>query len=220
MKLRCCVQAQKHLSTSVIQPPSERTKLASASFQQDHLTVMWSNGLLQTYNTALTRGTTLSVQTSRRLHAFDLGSDQMVLDRQDQQQQQLPAQQHTGTKKRKSTAAAAAAEEPAPDSDILSTTPVPLLVPLGSHSVAAIREPSDLPDNGHSLDLEITVADTRYGCVQSVTSVKLPGSGTVDRAGKDHQEAVQLSSGMGNLALLMHGAVWYISIQVKYSRNE
>ena len=217
MKLGCCVQAQKHLSTSVVQPPSEGTKLVSASFQQGHLTVMWSDGLLQSYNTA---GPMLNVQTSRRLHAFDLGLDQTVLDNQDQQYQQQPAQQHTGNKKRKSTAAAATEKEPAPDNDMPPTTPVPLLVPLGGHSVAAIREPSDLPSNGHhSSDLEITVADTQYGCIQSVASVKLPGSGAVDRHGKDQQEALQLSSGMGNLVLLMHGAVWYISIQVSHSRE-
>lgn len=145
----------------------------------------------------------------------------MVLDSLDQLHQQEPAQQHTGNKKRKSTAAAAAAaKEPAPENDLPSTTPVPLLIPLGGHSVAAIREPSDLPSNGHhSSHLEIIVADTQYGCVQSVTSVKLPGSGAVDRSGRDQQEALQLSSGMGNLVLLMHGAVWYFSIQVGHSRK-
>lgn len=219
-KPHCCVQGQKHLSTSFIHLPSEDVKLASSSFQQGHLTVMWSNGLLQSYNTALIRGTTLSVQTSRRLHTFDLGSDQMVLDDQDQQHQQEPAQQHTGNKKRKSTAAAAAAKEPAPADDLLSATPVPLLVPLGGHLVAAIREPSDLPINGHhSSHLDITVVDTQYGCVQSVSTVKLPGSGAVDQSGKDQQEALQLSSGMGDLVLLMHGAVWYVSIQVRHSRS-
>ena len=207
------LQGQRHLSTSVIQPPSEGTKLASSSFGEGQLSVMWSNGLLQSYNTALTTGSMLSVHTSRRLHAFDLGSDQMVLDSQDQHRQQEPAQQNTGRKKRKS---AAAAKEPAPDCDMVSTAPVPLLVSLRGHSVAAIREPSDLPINGHhSSELEIAVADTQYGCIQSVTNVKLPGSGAVDRPGKEQQEALQLSSGMGNLVMLLHGAVWYISIQVR-----
>lgn len=215
LKLRCCAQGQKHISTSVFHPPSEGAQLAAASFQQAHLTVMWSTGLLQSYNTALATGNTLSIHTSRRLRAFDLGSNSMMLDHQqeDQHHQQEPAKQHPGKKKRKS---AATAREPAPDSDTGSAAPAPMLVPLGGHSVAAIREPTDLPSNGHhSADLEITVADTQYGCIQSVTCVKLPGGGAVGRGGRDQQEALQLSSGMGNLVLLMHGAVWYISIQVR-----
>ena len=93
-----------------------------------------------------------------------------------------------------------------------------MLVPLGGHSVAAIREASDSPTNGHHCsDLEVTVADTQYGCIQSVTNVKLPGSAGVEGSGRDQQEALQLSSGMGNLVLLMHSAVWFISIQVRLS---
>lgn len=220
LKLSCCAQGQKHISSSVIHPPSEGAQVAAASFQQAHLTVMWSTGLLQSYDTALATGNTLSIQTSRRLRAFDLGSSPMMLDHQEDQQhqQQGPSQQHSGKKKRKS---AAVAREPAPDSDVVSTAPAPMLVPLGGHSVAATRELSDSPSNGHhSADLEITVADTQYGCIQSVTSVKLPGSAAVGKASKDQQEALQLSSGMGNLVLLLHGAVWYISIQVRVALVE
>lgn len=181
---------------------------------------MWSTGLLQSYNIAHATGNSLSIQTSRRLPAFDLGSSPMILDHQeDQQQPQEPAQQHTGKKKKRKSAAVA--QEPVPESDMVSSAPVPMLVPLGGHSVAATREVLDLPSNGHhSADLEITVADTQYGCIQSVTSVKLPGSAAVDRAGKDQQEALRLSSGMGNLVLLMHGAVWCISIQVRVGLAE
>ncbi|KAL3134098.1 hypothetical protein ABBQ32_008522 [Trebouxia sp. C0010 RCD-2024] len=209
----------KHISNCVFQPPSDSAKLVSASFQDGHLAILWSDGLLQAYNTAPTPGNPLTVHTTARLRSFNLASSAMTLDNQEQHPQAplQQQQQHSGKKRRKSAAvAAAAAREPLSDSATASTTTAPMLVPLGEHAVAAVREPSDLSTNGHqSTELEITVANTQYGCVQSVTTVKLPGGGGVESAAPGLQEAVQLRSGMGSLVLLMHSAVWYISIQAQ-----
>lgn len=213
------LQGLKLLSTGVFQPPSDSAKLVSASYQANYLTILWSDGHLQAYNTARTTGNALSEHTSSRLRAFDAPSSHMALDSQDQHPQE-PQQQPSGKKKRKSTAAAAAAaQQPLNDGATPSSNTVPMLLPLGGHALAAIREPSDLPTNGqHSTEMEITVANTQYGCIQSVTSVKLPGGGGVNGSAGAQQEALQLRSGMGDLVLLMHSTVWYISIQVGNSR--
>ena len=199
----------------------------SSSFQEHYITVMWSNGLLQTFNTAIHQspaGARLSIHTSRHLLAFDLGSEHMLVDdaqkdvQQQQQQQQEQKQQQLALKKKRKAAAAAVTAEP--DDNAASNSLVPMLSPLGGHSVVAIREPEHLPTNGHaSVDVEATVADAQYGCVQSVTGIKLPGdAASVGRSsdlGRSEQDVLQLRSGMGNLVLLMHNAVWYISIPVR-----
>lgn len=219
-KMVAALQGHKHISTSDIPAPSLAAKIMSSSFQERHLTVMWSNGLLQAFNTALrptTAGSTLAVHTSRHLPAFDLGSKHMLIDdAQEEQQQQQGQQQLAGKKKRKAAAATVLAKS---DDHAALDSFVPMLVPLGGHSVMAIREPKHLPTNGHaSANVEATVADTQYGCVQSVTGIKLPGhagsaGSTMDLGGLE-QDALQLRSGMGNLVLLVHNAVWYISIPV------
>lgn len=216
----CWLQGLRHISTRVFQPPSDSAKLISASFQDGHLAILWSDGVLHAYNTGPTPGNPLTVHTSTRLRSFTPGSSAMALDNQEQHPQGPLQQQHSGKKRRKSAPAAAAAREPLPDSATASITTAPMLIPLGGHAVAAVREPSDLPTNGHhSTELEITVANTQYGCVQSVTSVKLPGGGGMEGAARGQQEAVQLRSGMGSLVLLMHSTVWHISIQVKHSKT-
>ena len=215
------VQTQKRTGLYAICAPSEAAKLVSASFQEGHLTLMWSNGFLQAVNTELqssTVGSDLNIHITRRLSAFDLGPEPMLIDTeqsqcQDEKQQQQPAGKK---KKRKSSVAA----DCVPAGKLVSTGLVHMLVPLGGHSVAALREPVEAHTNGHqSSDVEITVAETQYGCVQSVTSVKLPGvaasrRNSAELHGMQH-EAFQLHSGIGNLVLLMRNAVWYISVQVK-----
>ncbi|DBA81279.1 TPA: hypothetical protein ACH3X2_006899 [Trebouxia sp. C0005] len=220
----------KPMGTHVIPQPANNAKLASASLRDQQLICLWSGGLLQAFNivpNAVPGVAAFKLQSSRQLLGFASPSDSMT---DDQQQQQPPfdstskpsREPKSGKKRRKSAAPVetAAVAKPANGPKPFR----PMVVPLGGHTMAAIKEATEVPTNGHqTLGLEFAITDSLYGCVQSVMPVKLPNRLPAAAAaaqlhnGPDSttQEAVQLQSGMGHLALLFNDAVWSISAQAQ-----
>ncbi len=216
------------MGTHVIPQPANNAKLASASIRDQQLICLWSGGLLQAFNivpNAASGVAAFKLQSSRQLLGFASPIDSISDDQQQQQQPfdstSKPSRESKSGKKRRKPVA------PVETADLAKSANGPkpfrpMVVPLGGHTMAAIKEATELPTNGHqTLGLEVAMTDSLYGCVQSVTPVKLPNRAPAAAAAQLHsgcdsrrQEAVQLQSGMGHLALLFNGAVWSISAQV------
>ena len=213
------------MGTHVIQQPANNAKLASASIRDQQLICLWSGGLLQAFNivpNAASGVAAFKLQSSRQLLGFASPTDHISDDQLQQQpfdSTSKPSREPKSGKKRRKPAA------PVETADVAKSVNGPepfrpMVVPLGGHTMAAIKEATELPTN-----LEVAITDSLYGCVQSVTPVKLPNRAPAAAAaaqlhdGPDsrRQEAVQLQSGMGHLALLFNGAVWSISAQVRLS---
>lgn len=215
------------MGTHVIPQPANNAKLASASIRDQQLICLWSGGLLQAFNivpNAASGVAAFKLQSSRQLLGF-ASTSESTSDDQPQQQPfdstSKPSRELKSGKKRRKPAA------PVETADLAKSANGPepfrpMVIPLGGHTMAAIKEAPELPTNGHqTLGLEVAITDSLYGCVQSVTPVKLPNRAPAAAAqlhsGPDsrRQEAVQVQSGMGHLALLFNDAVWSISAQVK-----
>ncbi len=219
------------MGTHVIPQPANNAKLASASIRDQQLICLWSGGLLQAFNivpNAASGVSAFKLQSSRQLLGFASPSDSTSDDQPQQQpfdSTSKPSREPKSGKKRRKPA------PPVETADVANPANGPepfrpMVVPLGGHTMAAIKEATELPTNGHqTFGLEVAITDSLYGCVQSVTPVKLPNRAPAAAAaaqlhdGPDsrRQEAVQLQSGMGHLALLFNGAVWSISAQVRLS---
>ncbi|DBA75343.1 hypothetical protein WJX77_005717 [Trebouxia sp. C0004] len=217
----------KPMGTHVIPQPANNAKLASASIRDQQLICLWSGGLLQAFNivpNAASGIAAFKLQSSRQLLGFASPTD-YTSDDQPQQQPfdstSKPSREPKSGKKRRKPAALVETADLAKSGN--GPEPFrPMVVPLGGHTLAAIKEATELPTNGHHiLGLEVAITDSLYGCVQSVTPVKLPNRAPAAAAqlhsGPDsrRQEAVQLQSGMGHLALLFNDAVWSISAQAQ-----
>ncbi len=219
------LQGGKLRSLQTIPQPAETARLTSVSFRDQQLVCLWSTGLLQAYSTAhstISGTAQLKLQTSRQLLGFASPAEHTL----DSHLQQKPG---PTMKSGKDTKSGKKRGKPAVSTDIAelansASQPAPfkpMLVPLGGHSVAAVREPTDTPTNGHKTSgLDVTVVDTLYGCVQSVNTVKLARGATAAATGLQNgsetmqQGVLQLQSGMGDLILLLNNAVWSMSIQV------
>ena len=218
------------MGTHVIPQPANTARLASASIRDQQLICLWSGGLLQAFNIvphAASGVAAFKLQSSRQLLGFASPTDH-ISDDQPQQQPfdctSKPSREPKSGKKRRKPAA------PVETADVAKSVNGPepfrpMVVPLGGHTMAASKEATELPTNAHqTLCLEVAITDSLYGCVQSTMPVKLPNRAPAAAAaaavqlhnGPDsrRQEAVQLQSGMGHLALLFNGAVWSISAQV------
>ena len=220
------------------------------AFQHQQLICLWSNGLLEAYSMTSSTAVNTASSTTSAAAAGPASSDTVLVNslklkfskqlvgfaaalgkvssEQPTQKQQTPKESQepkTGKKRRKPATPLDIVQSAAHDSPPSAFQPA--LVALGGHSVAAIREITEGPSNGHQTSaLEATVLDTMYGCVQSVTTVQLPkvansiasdGASAATAAGLPpvrHQQVLQLGSGMGNLVILAHDAVWSTSIQV------
>ncbi len=222
------------MGTHVIPQPANNAKLASASIRDQQLICLWSGGLLQAFNiapNAASGAAAFKLQSSRQLLGFASPTDHTSDDQPQQQpfdSTSKPSREPKSGKKRRKPA------PPVETADVAKSASGPepfrpIVVPLGGHTMAAIKEAPELPTNGHqTLGLEVAITDSLYGCVRSVTPVKLPNRApaAADAAqlhsGPDssRQVAVQLQSGMGHLALLFNGAVWSISAQVRLSYSE
>ena len=165
----------------------------------------------------------LQLKTSRQLLNFALPANAVLHQQPIQQQAPATAVKAPKSGKRRRQPAITTDIEQQLEHCASSASFVPALVPLGGHSVAAIREGTDAHTNGHQpSSLEVTILDTMYGCVQSVVPVHLPKSTTsgAEAAAGDgsqlgkQQQVFRLSSGFGDLVLLSHDAVWSISIPV------
>lgn len=217
------------MGTHVIPQPANNAKLASASIRDQQLICLWSEGLLQAFNiipNAASGVAAFKLQSSRQLLGFASPSGPMTDDQPQQQPfdcTSKPSREPKSGKKRRKPAA------PVETADLAKSANGPepfrpMVVPLGGHNMAAIKEATELPTNGHqTLGLEVAITDSLYGCVQSVMSVKLPNRAPAAAAaaqlhsGPDsrRQEAVQLQSGMGHLALLFNDSVWSICAEVR-----
>ena len=213
------------MGTHVIPQPANTARLASATIRDQQLICLWSGGLLQAFNIvphAASGVAAFKLQSSRQLLGFASPIDH-ISDDQPQQQPfdstSKPSREPKSGKKRRKPAA------PVETADVAKSVNGPepfrpMVVPLGGHTMAAIKEATELPTNAHqTLGLEVAITDSLYGCVQSTMPVKLPNRAPAAAQlhnGPDsrRQEAVQLQSGMGHLALLFNGAVWSISAQV------
>lgn len=215
------LQGGSQLGTHKIPQPAGNAKLTSATFRHQQLICLWSTGLLQAYNTAasITSGkSAFKLQTSRQLLGFASPADEPFggQPQQLQQPKSKPGKEpKSGKKRRQSTAPIETVDLPPSASQPAPFRPV--LIPLGSHSIAAIREAAQVHTNGQqSFSLEVAITDSLYGCVQSVATIKLPKSAAA-AVGVQHgaqQQALQLQTGMGDLALLFNDAVWSISAKV------
>ncbi len=213
------------MGTHVIPQPANTARLASASIRDQQLICLWSGGLLQAFNIvphAASGVAAFKLQSSRQLLGFASPTDHISDDQLQQQpfdSTSKPSREPKSGKKRRKPAA------PVETADVAKSVNGPepfrpMVVPLGGHTMAAIKEATELPTNAHqTLGLEVAITDSLYGCVQSTMPVKLPNRAPAAAQlhnGPDsrRQEAVQLQSGMGHLALLFNGAVWSISAQV------
>lgn len=209
------------LRHDTIAQPAENATLTSVSFRDQQLICLWSTGLLQAYSTAAASiasdRTALRLQTSRQLLGFASTVDHLPDNQLQQSSLTLSGKDPKSGKKRRKPAM-----ETADVNNSASPAPFrPCLLPLGGHSVAALRESTDLPTNGHQASgLEAVIVDSLFGTVQSITSVKLPKSATADGAqnGSEtmQQGVLQLQNSMGDLVLLFNDAVWSMSIKVSH----
>ena len=216
------------MGTYVIPQPANNAKLASASIRDQQLICLWSGGVLQAFNivpNAASGVAAFKLQSSRQLLGFASPSDSITDDRPQQQpfdSTSKPSREPKSGKKRRKPAA------PVETADLAKSANGPepfrpMVVTLGGHTMAAIKEATELPTNGHqTLGLEVAITDSLYGCVQSVMPVKLANKAPAAAAAQLHsgpdsrrQEAVQLQSGMGHLALLFNDSVWSFSAQVR-----
>lgn len=206
------MQALKLEATYAIPAPKTTAKLVSVTYKAQQLLTLWSDGTLQSADIR-PRSTALRMRTSQRLPAFTAATT----NAQPMESTRKPSKALIGSigkqskakKRRQPEVDSAELQEPIFQSSSSG------ILPLGAHTVAAVREVTDLPTNGHAASaVEVTVADSAYGCVQSVTSVRLPKAQAGAKLQLMPGSVFQQRTGQGELVLLYGNAVWLFTIPV------
>ena len=182
-----------------IPTPQDAAKLVAASYSSHQLLTLWSSGSMDCFDINAS-GNSLKLRTSRKLPAFASSSKAVIPEAQ--------AKPSRARKRRQP-------EEDTANVPATAQTSSPAIFPLGNHTVAAVRQLTDLPTNGHTASaVEVIVTDSSYGCIQSVTSVKLPKAKADAKLQLQPGSIFQQRTGAGDMVLLFGGAVWLFSIPV------
>ena len=195
----------------------------STSYKDQQLLILWSNGTLQSFDIR-PRSTALKLRTSQHLPSFSC-SPPLVTETPGKSKDNTPKPSKAlaaatpasnkaskARKRRQPEADSAEADDSAQQSSSSG------ILPLGSHAVAAVREVTDLPTNGHAASaIEVVVTDSNYGCIQFVTGVRLPKAQAEAQLQLMQSSIFQQRTGKGEIVLLYGNAVWLFTVPVRSS---
>ena len=210
-------------STHDIPAPQPAAKLVSASYKDQQLLVLWSHGTIQSFDVRA-RSAALKLRTSQYLPSFSLSPNSIIetpgksTDSTGKAGKALTAVTPVSTKPSKARKRRQPEADSAEADDSAQHSSPSGILPLGSHAVAAVREVTDLPTNGHVASaVEVTITDSNYGCIQSVTGVRLPKAQAEAQLQLMQCSIFQQHTGKGDIVLLYGNAVWLFTVPVRAS---
>lgn len=208
------LQALRLESSHTMPVPQEKLRLASVCYQSQQLLTLWSDGTLQCHD-AKPHSKALRLRISQKLPAYNCATSQKT------NEAAVESPVPTKALSKSITKAVKARKRRQPEADSVELEEPEAasvgVIPLGQHTVAAVRQVTDLPTNGHAASaVELIVTDSSYGCIQSVTGVKLPRAQADAKLQLTPGALFQQHTGTGELVLLYGNAVWLFTIPVSH----